>query len=273
MLRKGGSAPRHIEDGVVVGEGRSISLDDSRAPAGIAWYYAIFALRGIVPCPEPAVSGPHKLNLEAVTQLAARRSGSNLVLTWSWPPGIEECLVTWTYDRHAADALEATGGKARITRREYDHAGCWILSHVERLPHYLAVLAKVPGDDLYAPPARIVASMGQGLSVSYRVRVRRALLRRTVVEAWVELTCGASPSAELPALRMIGKRQSVPLSPEDGAVLAEAPSIRLVKGSARLPIPERHWADPLYVRLFFQDAEAAREIRLLPAAKESLRIA
>ena len=39
-----------------------------------------------------------------------------------------------------------------------------------------------------------------------------------------------------------------------------------------LPVPERCWHRRLYVKLFFQDAEAAREIRLLPAAKELLRL-
>jgi tetratricopeptide (TPR) repeat protein len=272
MLRKAGSTPHHAEDGKVVGEGRSASLDDSRVPAGVAWYYGVFALWGNVPCPKPAVSGPHLLSLDAVTQLAARLSGPNLVLTWTWPAGTEEVLVTWSHESPPADPVRDAGNRARVTRREYERAGCWILPHAERRAHFLAVLAKAPGADLYGPPARIMASMGQALSVSYQVVVKRALLRRNVIEAWVELTCIASQSAELPALRMIGKRQSVPLSPQDGAVLSEVPAIRLEKGRARLPIPEGHWADRLYVRLFFQDAETAREIRLLPAEKERLRI-
>jgi hypothetical protein len=273
LLRKAGSAPRHAEDGNVVAEGRSASLDDPRAPPGVAWYYAVFALRGSASCREPAVSGPHLLSLDAVTRLAARRSGPNLVLTWSWPPGIEECLVTWTYDHHAADALEASGGRARVTRREYDRAGCWVLSHAERRPHYLAVLARVPGDDLYAPPARVIESMGQALSVSYQVVVKKALLRRTVTEAWIELTCGAADGTEVPALLVVGKAQGVPLSPQDGEVLAALPPVRIEKGRARLPIPERHWHHRPYLKLFFQDAGAAREIRLLPAEKDRLLLA
>jgi hypothetical protein len=270
LLRKSGSAPRHAEDGDVVGEGRSTSLDDPRAPAGVAWYYAVFALRGSAACPEPAVSGPHRLALDAVTRLTARRSGPNLVLTWSWPAGIDECLVTWTYDRHPEDPLQAGGGRARVDRREYDRTGCWVLPHAERRPHYLAVLARVPGADLHSAPARVMESMGQALSVSYQVVVKKALLRRTVTEAWIELTCGAADGTEVPALLMVGKMQGVPLSPRDGEVLAQVPPVRIEKGRARLPIPERHWGLRPYVKLFFQDAEAAREIRLLPAEKERL---
>jgi hypothetical protein len=273
LLRKAGSAPRHAEDGDVVGEGRSTALDDPRTPAGVAWYYAVFALRGSVPCAEPAVSGPHLLSLDAVTHLAARRSGPSLVLTWNWPPGIEECLVTWTYDRQAEDPLKANGGRVRVTRREYDRANCWVLSHAERRPHYLAVLARAPGDDLYAPPARIVESMGQALSISYRVVVKKALLRKAVTEAWIELTSGASDGTEVPALLIVGKTQGVPLSPKDGEILAEVPSVRIERGCARLPIPERHWHHRPYVKLFFQNADAAREIRLLPAEKDRLLLA
>jgi tetratricopeptide (TPR) repeat protein len=467
LLRKAGGAPRHVDDGEIVGEGRSASLDDAGAPVGIPWYYAVFSLRGGVPSPEPAVSGPHLRTVEVdrlealagngevtltwtplqgcrrvevwrkrgspperpgegtalvvagasardvgltngeiygyrviavfedparpdgeqrtvgrvvtatpvvpppavsdlraarnggsillswtpaggacveirqtpnlpdyspglvlpssqadrfgslvagasggsahvtlggqgrlffvplsvaggvavagravevtaldpVAQLAARRSGPNLVLTWSWPPGIEECLVAWTYDHHPEDPVHGNGSRARITRREYDRAGCWVLSHAERRPHYLAVLARAPGADLYSPPARIVESMGQALSVSYQVVVKRALLRRTVTEAWIELACGAGDGLELPSLLIVGKGQGVPLSPRDGEILAEVPPVRLEKGHARLPIPERHWSARPYVKLFFKDAEAAREIRLLPAEKERLRLA
>jgi tetratricopeptide (TPR) repeat protein len=270
LLRKSGGAPRHAEDGDLVGEGRSASCDDLKAPAGVAWHYAVFALRGRVPCPEPAVSGPHFLSLDAVTGLTARRSGPNLALTWSWPPGTSESLVTWAYDRHAEDPLKANGGRARVTRAEYDRAGCWVLPHAERRPHYFAVLARAAGSDLYAPPARVVESMGQALSVSYRVVVKKALLSRKVVEAWVELTSGAADGTEVPPLLMVGKAQGVPLSPRDGESLGEAPATRLDKGRARLPVPEHCWHHRLYVKLFFQDAAAAREIRLLPAEKELL---
>jgi tetratricopeptide (TPR) repeat protein len=272
LLRKAGSAPCHCGEGEIVGESRSVSLDDFKAPAGVAWYYAVFALRGGVSCVEPAVSGPHLLSLNAVTQLVARRSGANLVLTWSWPPGVAECLVTWTHDCHAEDPRKAKGGHALVTRLEYDRTGCWALFHAECRPHYLAVLARV-GDDLYAPPARVTESMGQTLSVSYRVVVKRALLRKTVTEAWIELTCGNVDGTELPALLVVGKTQGVPLSPKDGEVLAEVPLMRIEKGRGRLPIPERHWHHRPYVKLFFQNPDAAREIRLLPEQKDRLLLA
>ena len=212
-------------------------------------------------------------SLDPVRRLAARRSGSSLVLTWNWPSGTDEVTVAWAHDRHPEDPSQGNGSRARVTHREYDRAGCWMLPHAERRPHYFSVFAKAPGADLWAPAARVVESMGQSLSVSYQVVVRKALLRRTIEEAWIELTCGNGDGTELPALVIVGKAHGVPLSPKDGEVLAETPSLRFDQGRARLPIPERCWSGRPYVKLFFRDAEAAREIRLLPAEKERLRLA
>lgn len=213
-------------------------------------------------------------SLDPVRRLSARRSGStSLVLTWDWPSGTDEVTVAWAHDRHPEDPSQGNGGRARVTHREYDRTGCWMLPHAERRPHYFSVFAKASDADLWAPAARVVESMGQGLNVSYQVVVKKALLRRTIEEAWIELTCGNGDGTELPALVIVGKAHAVPLSPKDGEVLAETPSLRFDQGRARLPIPERCWSGRPYVKLFFRDAEAAREIRLLPAEKERLRLA
>lgn len=274
ILRNAGAAPRTAEDGESLGEVRGASFDDIAAPAGKALYYAVFSLRGGTPCHEGSSSGPHLRAAAPVTCLKAARSGPNLVLNWDWPPGTEEVLVAWAHDRYPEEPGEGPGRRARITRREYERAGCWILPHAERLPHYFSVFAKALGEGLYAPAARIVENMGQGLNVSYRVGIKRSLLRRSVEDAWIELTCanGGGDATVLPALLLVGKSQGVPVSPRDGDVLAEVPEVRFDKGRARLPIPDRCWGGRPYIKLFFRDPETARQIRLLPAEKEMLRL-
>ncbi len=210
--------------------------------------------------------------LDPVTQLNVRRTGPHLALTWEWPAGTEETLVTWVHDRYLEDPRQAQGQQARVTRREYDRAGCWLLQNVERRPHYISVFAKAPEGDLYAPPAKIVETLGQGASVSYRVGVKKSLLRRAVEDAWLELTCSGGDGLTLPALVVIGKAHAVPISPRDGEVLLEVPSLHFDRGKALLPLPARSWPGRPYVKLFFKDATSAREIRLLPAEKELLQI-
>ena len=211
--------------------------------------------------------------LDAVTQLKARRTGPHLALTWDWPAGTEETLVAWAHDRHPEDPRQAQGQQARVTRREYERAGCWLLQNVESRPHYISVFAKAPEGDLYAPPARIVETFGQGASVSYRVGVKKSLLRRSVEAAWLELTSSSGDGLILPALVVVGKAHTVPISPRDGEVLLTVDSLRFERGKALLPLPAQSWPGRPYVKLFFQDAAAAREIRLLPAEKERLQIA
>jgi hypothetical protein len=211
--------------------------------------------------------------LDAVTQLQVRRTGPHLAMTWDWPAGIDEVLVAWSHDRYPEDPRQTQGQQARVTHREYDRSGCWLLQNVERRPHYIAEFAKAPEGDLYAPPARIVETLGQGASVSYRVGVKKSLLRRSIEAAWLELTSNGGDGLTLPALVVIGKAHTVPISPRDGEVLLTVDSLRFERGKALLPLPPQSWPGRPYVKLFFQDAAAAREIRLLPAEKERLQIA
>jgi tetratricopeptide (TPR) repeat protein len=211
--------------------------------------------------------------LDPVQQLQVRRSGPHLAMTWEWPEGTEEVLVAWAHDRHLEDPRQEQGGRVRVTRREYDRSGCWLLQNVERRPHYISVFAKTPQGDLYAQPARTVETLGQGTSVAYRVGVKKSLLRRSVEDAWLELTSTSGDGMTLPPLVVVGKAHAVPLSPRDGEVLLEVPGLQIERGRALLPLPAHCWPGRPYVKLFFKDAAAAREIRLLPAEKERLQIA
>ena len=211
-------------------------------------------------------------NLDPVTELKARRAGTGMVLTWTWPEGLDEVLVCYAHDRYPESPEDGHGSRMRVTRREYERAGCWTLRSAKRERHYFTVFAKATGADLYAAGARIVESMGQTISVSYEVVVRKALLRRTVEDAWVELECRNGEAVDLPALVVVGKARNVPISPRDGVLLAEVPGVRFEQGRATIPIPQQHWRDRSYVKMFFKDAARAREVRLLPAEKEKLRL-
>src|SRR3954469_21252963 len=53
-LRKAGGLPLSAEDGEALGEIRNTSLDDTAATPGTPWYYAVFSVRGGIPCHAPA---------------------------------------------------------------------------------------------------------------------------------------------------------------------------------------------------------------------------
>jgi hypothetical protein len=211
--------------------------------------------------------------LDPVSRLAAKRAGAGLALTWDWPQGCDEVLVAWTHERAPEDPLASAAQRARVTQREYERAGCWLLPHVERRPHYFSVFTKSPGADLYSTPSQIIDTLGQGMTVSYQVMVKKSLLRRAIEDAWIELTCSNGDGTTLPSFLVVGKPQSVPLSPKDGRMFAEVSSLRFERGKAAVPIPASHWPGRPYIRLFFKSSEDAREIRLLPAEQDKLRLA
>lgn len=210
-------------------------------------------------------------HLDPVTELAARRAGGGIFLTWTWPPGLRESLVCYGHEAYPEDPRQHAGPRHALSRQAYERDGGWLLRHARQRPHYFSVFA-CGGEDLFSPPARALVGLGQA-AVSYQVAVRRALLRRAVEEAWVELSCSNGDGGQvLPELLVVGKAQGVPLSPRDGEVLAEVPALHLEGGRGRIPLPARARRGRPYVKLFFKDAAKAQEIRLLPAAQDRLRV-
>ena len=210
--------------------------------------------------------------LDPLGGLEARRAGRSILLTWSWPDGVDEALVCWD---HAGplDAPDPTGARsARVTRREYEREGGWTLRHPQPLAHHFAAFARGAEEGLHSTAAHAFVGMGREVTVRYEVAVRRSLLGRKVLEAWLDLTA-ADGCAGLGPVIVVAKRRSVPLSPRDGEVCAELPSLRFDRGRAQVPIPPRWWGDQTYVKLFFKNPSESREIRLLPAPQDRLRVA
>jgi hypothetical protein len=208
--------------------------------------------------------------IDAVTNLKTLCSGPNIVLTWDWPPGLTEAAVAWSHDKYPADHNSADAAKTPVTLAQYSQRGCWILPNAERKAHYFSVFAAAPGG-LYAPPARIVESMGNVVSVSYEVSMERTVFGKAK-SAWVALTCTDKGNTVLPGVVVIGKPGLPPLSSTDGIVLTEWLSVPLTKGAGRIPLGKEHLGSNLLVKLFFKNPDDCRMIRLFPAEASKLRI-
>ncbi len=216
-----------------------------------------------------------------ILDLAATRTGRNVVLRWSSaaevavqirqttkPPDAIAGLVVPAAqaDRFGSLVAGATGNSAQVTLTGQ--------GRIFFIPLSISAATAVVGAAVEVTtldPA--VETFGQRASVAYRVGVKKSLLRRSVEDAWLELTCTGAAGLTLPALVVVGKAHDVPISPRDGQVLLEVPGLKLDRGRTVLPLPAQSLPGRLYVKLFFHDAAAAREIRLLPAEKELLKIA
>ncbi|HEY0014852.1 MAG TPA: hypothetical protein VGC13_00985 [Longimicrobium sp.] len=205
--------------------------------------------------------------LDPVTRLTARRTGGAIALTWEWPAGVDEVVLAYAYDGYPATPADAAAVRATVTRAQYAAAGGWELRAAERRRHYFSVFARAPGVELHAPAAHALESMGEEVAVHYRVR--RQWLRR---QAWLELQVTGATTLVLPPLVLVSKPGAVPIDPGDGHTLTAVPGLRLQDGRATIAVPPQFCGTGQYVKLFFSDPAHAREIRLLPAEKEQLRL-
>lgn len=210
--------------------------------------------------------------VDDVTDLRAHTNGREIVLTWRWPPGTDEVLVAYTHDHHPISPRELGANCARVTRAGYQRTNGWELRAAKTARHFFTVFVKASSGDLHSPGARILETMGQTTTVRYCVGLKKGgLLGRSLQAAWVDLECSDGIPA-LPALLVLGKSGQQPLSPTDGVLLAEVPELRFTEGRARIDLPTERAGKSTYVKVFFKDGKHAREIRLLPAANEELRL-
>lgn len=209
--------------------------------------------------------------LEPVSRLEARRSGSRIALTWEWPSGVDQVRIAWARERAPAQPGENGAGQAKLSRQEYDRQGCWMLPYAEPGRWCFSVFAEAAQGELFAPPAQVVESGGELVTINYRVAARRGLFSRAVVEARIELT-GPREDLTLPALLVVGKAGNVPVGPQDGELLAEVSALRLEKGKGEIALPERSLRSQAFVKLFFRDPSEGTALRLLPAARKELQV-
>jgi hypothetical protein len=207
--------------------------------------------------------------LDDVTSLESRREGDTIHLTWIWPAGAVEALVAWGQNAFPSrpDAPSLDGSRA-ITKTEYDRSGMWELRKAARVRHYFTVFVRDPEANIYSTGSQILEGGGLEAKVNYRVIVKRNLLRGSLREAWVELQ--TDEVRILPALHVVLKPSMPPLRPDDGRVLSSLNRLEFANGRARIDLPVNGPSG--FVKLFFQNGQHAKEIRLLPAATDDLRL-
>jgi len=250
---------------VVSGSGQGIAQVDIASQGKL--YFVPFTVRqGTAVLGTPCTV----VTLDPCTHLKVQRSGRTLVLTWDWPPGVDNVLVRYARDRAPQNPTGGDAPAIRVTRREYERAGGWHLRRAEQVQYCFTVFPQAPEGDLYGPGVSTVLTLGSVPAIRYHLVQKRHWLRRRTEDAWLELASDSAGQHTLPTLLMVAKARGVPISPQDGRRLARIDNLSLEDGRGRIPIPKPEWDSGAFVKLFFEDPADAQQLRLLPAAQEDL---
>jgi hypothetical protein len=208
--------------------------------------------------------------IDEISKLVSQRNGRNIILTWQWPTGSSEVLVAYHHDHFPSSAAENGAAKARVTRSEYERNHYWELRSAAPQKHYFTVFVREPTANIYSNGVNLLESMGQENIVRYQVVSKKKLFSKTPHTAWIEFM--SEEGAPLVGLQVVRKAKYPPVSKNDGVIVAQVEQITFTDKQSRIEIPKQYLKEGGYLKVFFKDDAFAKEVRLLPAAKEKLKI-
>lgn len=210
--------------------------------------------------------------LDEVAQLATQTNGRDIVLTWTWPPGAAQVVVAYALDHFPPAPGDLAATETLIDHATYQRTRGLELRNLKPARYHFSVFVCSADGALHSAGVRVLEPMGQSTIVRYRVRLKKGgFLNRNVVSAWVELQCD-QPLETLQPLMLRARDGQPPLGAADGLLLTEVDALRFEKGVARVEIPLASAGPSAFVKLFFKDGAHAREVRLMPAGNEELRL-
>lgn len=209
--------------------------------------------------------------IDDVRDLKAQVTGRDILLTWTWPRGVETVLVRWRHDDLPMEPVGGTSAREAITMQAYQREDGWVLRNAAQKKHTFMVFASAPGagQAAWSGGVKALVNLGQRITVSYEVVLKRNWLRK-VTQALLEIRSDAP--VDLPATLLVGRMDHLPLAPDQGEVLLRSGPMALGTTPMRLELPSTHLARPMFVKLFFQDPANVALVNLRPAPLDRLSL-
>jgi len=214
-----------------------------------------------------AVAGPSVAHLPVASpsNAAVSDTGSELVLTFTLPPGVTEAVVAGRRDAPPTgpDDPKAQTWSITNTKLEID-GGLHVRAPADGLGWYFSIHSvRRDGSARIAAPTgpQVKARESTPVTASYTVR-RGGTFRRTVV---IEVTA----SGPMPDLVVRSKRSTVPRTVDDGT---EAGRMRGGSRSARLELPVSALQLPVGLRVFPAASLPGREFTISDPPEPTLLI-
>jgi len=213
-----------------------------------------------------AVGNPveYDSRLPVITDLRAERLGSQVRLTWRWPPRAVEVRVSAKEGGPPTGPDDPNATSWRVTHAKYEQVGCHAAVPGGDRWFSVCVTVFTEGIPVFGPMATVW--MSAPLEARYEItrlgRLRHRDHRRLSV---------TSASGQLPAVQVVARAKLPPLEPGDGVEVARFPApgngATSLTGEFVLPTRDR----PLYLRAFPLNGAVGR-IVLVPVNPTQLRI-
>ena len=246
--------------GRYVGAGQRRVVDENPG-RGIVTYTSVTVDGG------QAVAGPSIAHLPVATpsNAAVTDTGSELVLTFTLPPGVTEAVVAGRRDAPPAGPADPKAQTWSITNTKLEiDGGLHVPAPTDGMGWYFSVHSVLrDGSSRIAAPTGLQLKARESTPVTANYTVRRAgTFRRTVV---IEVTA----SDPMPDLVVRSKRNVVPGSAEDGD---EAGRMSGGSRTARLELPVSALQLPIGLRVFPAASLPGREFTIVDPPEPTLLI-
>ncbi len=205
--------------------------------------------------------------LRDVRDIKGEAGNGKLLLTWTWPEQVDEVLVCRSGEGYPDGPDCPRSARVLCTMHRYRSENGFAIPIPTPQKHYVCVYPKIPGRDIYGPGTRYFTSMGLTDTVRYRVE-KPGLFRKEARH--IELR--SSTLENLNGVQVRGMENRVPLTANEGVLLAAVPLIHFRSGIARIEIPARFRKSRLLIKLFLDNPDLAQCVRLMPAHTEELKL-
>lgn len=231
------------------------------------FYYVPLSVNGqVINCGKPV----KVTNLDDVSQLHSHQLGRSIILQWQWPKGATQVLLSYRHDQFPMHSADPIAAKIWVTKAEYEQQDKYLLRSAESKKYFFKIFVCDPQAGIYSDGISLLETMGQENIVRYYVQSEKKLIRRGLNAAWIKLKYQAGKS--LHDVSVVLKPKHPPNSKSDGINIHQVKLIRFEDDEALIEIPQKYLDRSGYIKLFFSNDEDAKETRLLPPAKEKLRI-
>jgi hypothetical protein len=187
---------------------------------------------------------------EKVRELLARRVGSEVILSWIWPPGVNLAEVTFTPDRGAVH-------RRRTTRGEVAERGCRIPIDSSGGQITVCSVVRAAGGDLLSAPAKAGVDGVATVLEYHLLRVGGVLSRgRRLLRVTVDRPC-----RDVELHLVVSTGLAMPSRPESGTTLQRFTGLRLDPDTPwEVPFTVTRHNRPYWLRCFVVQPQGIRVV-------------